>query len=380
MPLLENLLMSKYLLKSWLLLATVTGCALGCARETSRATPAEGGRSLRVVVATPAPVEGEQTVELPGTLEPWEDALLYARVTGYLQSVAVDIGSEVKAGDVLATIVVPEMDAQLQSARAQLDQELAEVELASMVEKRLQDLRKANKEAIPQQEVDNAAAKKRVEVAQADLARAEVKRLKTLSSFAKLRAPFDGHVTQRILHPGALVREGTTPGARPIVEVARTQPLRLVLQIPEPLVPSVAVGSELEVQLDAFPGREFEGAIARISSALDDQTRAMRAEVDFDNAEGTFHPGMYGEVYLRVRVPEGLLSIPSRAVRGQGEERYVLEARDGVLHKQAIVVASDDGRRAVVATGLSTDALVMVAGSPLAREGSPCDPIEEGAK
>jgi RND family efflux transporter MFP subunit len=380
MPLLENLLMSKYLLKSWLLLATVTGCALGCARETSRATPAEGGRSLRVVVATPAPVEGEQTVELPGTLEPWEDALLYARVTGYLQSVSVDIGSEVKAGDVLATIVVPEMDAQLQSARAQLDQELAEVELASMVEKRLQDLRKANKEAIPQQEVDNAAAKKRVEVAQADLARAEVKRLKTLSSFAKLRAPFDGHVTQRILHPGALVREGTTPGARPIVEVARTQPLRLVLQIPEPLVPSVAVGSELEVQLDAFPGREFEGAIARISSALDDQTRAMRAEVDFDNAEGTFHPGMYGEVYLRVRVPEGLLSIPSRAVRGQGEDRYVLEARDGVLHKQAIVVASDDGRRAVVATGLSTDALVMVAGSPLAREGSPCDPIEEGAK
>ena len=380
MPLRENLLMFKYLLKSWLLLATVTGCGLGCARETSRATPAEGGRPLRVVVATPAPVEGEQTVELPGTLEPWEDALLYARVTGYLQSVAVDIGSEVKAGDVLATIVVPEMDAQLQSARAQLDQELAEVELASMVEKRLQDLRKANKEAIPQQEVDNAAAKKRVEVAQADLARAEVKRLKTLSSFAKLRAPFDGHVTQRILHPGALVREGTTPGARPIVEVARTQPLRLVLQIPEPLVPSVAVGSELEVQLDAFPGREFEGAIARIASALDDQTRAMRAEVDFDNAEGTFHPGMYGEVYLRVRVPEGLLSIPSRAVRGQGEERYVLVARDGILHKQAIVVASDDGRRAVVATGLSTDALVMVAGSPLAREGSPCEPIEEGAK
>jgi RND family efflux transporter MFP subunit len=332
------------------------------------------------VVATPVPVEGEQIVELPGTLEPWEDALLFARVTGYLQSVSVDIGSEVKAGDVLATIVVPEMDAQLQSARAQLDQELAEVELASMVEKRLRDLRKANKEAIPQQEVDNAAAKRRVEVAQADLARAEVKRLKTLSSFAKLRAPFDGRVSQRILHPGALVREGTTPGARPIVEVVRTQPLRLVLHIPEPLVPSVAVGSELNVRLDAFPGLDFEGTIARVSSALDEQTRAMRAEVDFDNEEGTFRPGMYGEVYLRIRVPEGLLSIPSRGVRGQGEERYVLVARDGFLHKQAIVVASDDGRRAVIATGLDAGTLVMVAGSPLARAGSPCEPIEEGAK
>ncbi len=366
--------------RAWIVATAIAGCALGCTKDSSSANPVEGGKPLRVVVATPAPVEGEQTVELPGTLEPWEDALLFARVTGYLQSVSVDIGSEVKAGDVLATIVVPEMNAQLQSAQAQLDQELAEVELASMVEKRLRDLRKANKDAIPQQEVDNAAAKRRVEVAQADLARAEVKRLRTLSSFAKLRAPFDGRVSQRILHPGALVREGTTPGARPIVEVVRTQPLRLVLHIPEPLVPSVTVGSELNVRLDAFPGRDFEGTIARVSSALDEKTRAMRAEVDFENDEGLFRPGMYGEVYLHIRLPEGLLSIPSRGVRGQGEERYVLVARDGFLHKQAIVVASDDGRRAVVATGLDTDALVMVAGSPLARAGSPCEPIEEGAK
>ncbi len=372
--------MFERLWRAWIAVAVIAACGISCTKESSRVDSAEGGQVMRVVVAAPAPIEGEQTVELPATLEPWEDALLFARVTGYLQSVSVDIGSEIKAGDVLATIVVPEMDAQLQSAQAQLDQERAEVELASMVEKRLRDLRKANKEAIPQQDVDNAAAKRRVEEAQVDLARAEVKRLKTLSSFARLRAPFDGRVTQRILHPGALVREGTTPGARPIVEVVRTQPLRLVLQIPEPLVPSVMVGSELDVRLDAFPGREFEGTIARLSSALDEQTRAMRAEVDFENEEGTFRPGMYGEVHLRVRVPDGLLSIPSRAVRGQGEERYVLVARDGFLHKRAIVVASDDGRRAVVATGLSTDALVMVAGSPLAREGSRCEPIVEGAK
>ncbi len=365
---------------AWVAVAVIAHCLPGCARESSRADPAVEGKALRVVVARPSPVAGEQTVELPGTLEPWEDALLYARVTGYLQSVAVDIGGEVKAGEALARIVVPEMEAQLQIAQAQLDQERAEVELASMVEKRLRDLRKANQEAIPQQDVDNAAAKRRVEAAQADLARAEVKRLRTLSSFATLRAPFDGRVTKRILHPGALVREGTTPGARPIVEVARTHPLRLVLQIPEPLVPSVAVGSELEIQLDAFPGRQLDGTIARTSDALDDQTRSMRAEVDLENDDGTFRPGMYAKVYLRVHVPEGLLSIPSRAVRGEGDERYVLAARDGFLQKLAIVVASDDGRRAVIARGLTTESLVMVAGSPLAREGSPCEPIEEGAK
>ena len=113
--------------RAWMAAAVIAGCALGCTKESSRANLAEGGQPLRVVVATPVPVEGEQTVELPGTLEPWEDALLFARVTGYLQSVSVDIGSEVKAGEVLATIVVPEMDAQLQSAQAQLDQERAEV-------------------------------------------------------------------------------------------------------------------------------------------------------------------------------------------------------------------------------------------------------------
>jgi len=88
--------------RAWIAAAVMAACALGCAKDSSRANPAEEGRRLRVVVARPAPVEGEQTVELPGTLEPWEDALLYARVTGYLQSVSVDIGSEVKAGDVLA--------------------------------------------------------------------------------------------------------------------------------------------------------------------------------------------------------------------------------------------------------------------------------------
>ena len=210
--------MSKHRSRAWMTVAVLAGCFQGCTPGSTEPQSAQGDARFRVVVTSPSPVEGEASVELPGTLEPWEDAMLYARVTGYLQSVSVDIGSEVQQGDVLATIVVPEMDAQLQSAQAQLDQELAEVELASLVETRLRDLRKANEEAIPQQDVDNAAAKRRVELAQADLARAEVRRLRALKSFAKLRAPFDGRVTKRVLDPGALVREGTTPGARPIVE------------------------------------------------------------------------------------------------------------------------------------------------------------------
>lgn len=372
--------MFEHPLRAWIAALVAAACALGCAKESSSESASAEGRPLRVVVTKPSSVEGTQTIELPATLEPWERALLYARITGYLQSVSVDIGSEVEARQELARIVVPEMSAQLQSAKAKLDQELAEADLASLVEKRLRNLRKANKEAIPQQDVDNAAAKTRVEAAQADLARAEVKRLKTLASFATLRAPFDGRVSKRILDPGALVREGTKPGARPIVEVVRTHPLRLVLQIPEPLVPSVALGSTLEIHLDAFPGKEFEGTIARMSDALDAQTRSMRAEVDFKNEEGRFRPGMYGNVDLRVQALKGLLTIPSRAVRGQGEDRYVLVARDGVLHRQDIAVASDDGRRAVIAKGLGPDALVMVAGSPLARDGSPCEPVEEGGK
>lgn len=362
----------------------------GCNRDEPTANEPQSDRAadtgaqtrppVRVVVSVPTPAEGAQELALPGTIEAWETAPLFARVTGYLTAVSVDIGDQVNSGAELARIVVPEMQAQLSSAGSRVAQEQAELELARLTRTRLQNLREANPEAIPQQDVDVAAAKEQIREAQVGVAQAEQQRLRTLSGFGRLRAPFAGRITKRVLDPGALAREGTTSGAMPIVEIARTDKLRLAFDVPEPMAPHVAVGATVRVRLDAFPGSDIEATVTRLAGALDPSTRSMRAEIDLENEEGRVRPGMYASVRLQAEMNNGALSIPSRAVRGRGSERYALVARGGVLERVPVVVASDDGRRAVIARGLGAEDRVVVAGSPLAREGAACEAVEEEAQ
>jgi len=375
---------------SWIFLllpvAAVAGCNRGASgasqaqAESSDEAGAQAKRPVRVVVSSPTPAEGAQQLVLPGTIEAWETAPLYARVTGYLESVSADIGDQVESGAELARIVVPEMRAELSSAQSRVAQEQAELELARITKARLQSLREANPEAIPQQDVDVAAAKEQIEAAQVGVAQAEQERLRTLSAFGRLRAPFAGRITKRVLDPGALAREGTTSDALPIVEIARTDKLRLAFEVPEPMAPHVSVGTPVKLRFDAFPGRELEATVARLAGALDPSTRSMRAEIDLENEEGRYQPGMYASVRLAVEMNNGALAVPSRAVRGRGGDRYCLVARDGVLEKAPVVVASDDGRQAMIARGLDPEDRVMVAGSPLARAGTACEAVEEGSE
>jgi len=379
----------------WIFLLLPVAAVAGCNRgesaasqarvESSDEAGAQASRPVRVVVSSPTPAEGAQQLVLPGTIEAWETAPLYARVTGYLESVSADIGDHVESGAELARIVVPEMRAELHSAQSRVAQEQAELELARITRSRLQSLREANPEAVPQQDVDVAAAKEQIEEAQVGVAEAEQERLRTLSGFGRLRAPFAGRITKRVLDPGALAREGTTSDALPIVEIARTDRLRLAFEVPEPMAPHVSAGMPVKVRFDAFPGRELEATVARLAGALDPSTRSMRAEIDLENFEnengaGRYQPGMYASVRLEVEMNNGALAVPSRAVRGRGSERYCLVARDGVLEKAPVVVASDDGRHAMIARGLEPDDRVMVAGSPLARAGTAFEAVEEGSE
>jgi len=349
-------------------------------------------RVLRVVVTSPEPAEGEQRVVLPGTLEPQESAALHARITGYLGEVAVDIGDVVEEGAVLARIVVPEVRAELARARAEVEAVRAEIarsegrlELARVTRDRLERLRGRDPGAIPQQDLDEARANVTIGEAELALARndvqvaeAELQRLVTMSGFATVRAPFAGRITCRVLHPGALVKEGTNSGAEPIVEIARTDPLRLAFDVPEPMVARVREGHAARVSFDAFPGRELELDVARVSGALDERTRSMRAEIELPNPEGEYRPGMYAAVHLGAVTHAGAVVLPSRAVRGRGRERHVLVAEDGVLTERPVAVASDDGRQAIIVAGVDTEDLVMIAGSPIAGDGSRVEPVVEG--
>lgn len=335
---------------------------------------------VRVIVERPSEARGDQELVLPGTVEAWEKAALFSRVTGYLETVFVDLGDQVESGAEIARVVAPETKAELRSAEARVNQERAERELAGLTKTRLEALRQANPEAISQQDVDVAAAKERIEAAQLGVAEAARDRLRTLVSYAKVQAPFTGRVSKRHLHPGALVREGTSAGTQPIVDLVRTDRLRLAFNLPEPLAPRVRAGTKVALRFDAFPGREVQAEVARVSGVLDESTRTMRAEIELDNEESRYAPGMYASVRLSAQAVEGALTLPSRAVRGQGDERYALVVRDELLERVPVVVASDDGRSALVAQGLTSEDRVVVSGSPLAREGSSVEAVEESAQ
>ena len=201
--------------------------------------------------------------------------------------------------------------------------------------------------------------------------------MRTLARYARIRAPFDGVIVRRILDAGALAREGTAAGAEPVVEIARLDKLRVAFEVPETLAPSVTVGADVTLRFDAFPGQDVAGTVARVSGSLDATTRSMRAEIDVPNEEGRYGPGMYVTVQLTAPAIEGALRVPSRAVRGEGSERYGLVAREGFLHRVPLIVASDDGQKALVVQGLTAEDQLMVAGSPLARDGTRCEAVVE---
>jgi len=363
------------------LLAALHGCdgsvPAGADRDIGAGAGSEAA-PLRVVVQRPSRPDPTRRTTLPGTIEAWETARLFARVTGYIEEVEVDIGADVRAGDELARLVVPEMAAELRSAEARIAHERAELALARLTRERVAALHGVNADAIPQQDVDVAGAKEKIEVAQVAMAQADFERLEALAKYSHLTAPFDGRITRRWLHPGALAKEGTSSEAVPIVEIARTDRLRLVFDVPELLVPRVRVGMPLRVHFDAFPNVEMDAVLARFAGALDPRTRSMRAEADLDNPDDRFRPGMYAAVDLEVEIVPGALSIPSRSLRGSHGDRYVLTVDDGLLHERPVVVAADDGRRALVVNGLKADDRVVIAGSPLARDGAACEAVEEG--
>lgn len=364
-----------------------------CACESAATTEAKEATTElpSVVVVRPGREDVKQDLVLPGGLEAFERAALHARISGYLRDVLVDIGDTVNQGQALARIAAPEIEADLAkadadrvAAQARLKRKQAEADLARITHERLAALRESEAAAVPRQEVDVAEARARVAAADVELAEAEVKvaaaaleRLRTLVGYATLRAPFPGVIAGRRLHAGALVTGGTSGGV-PIVEVARTDRLRLVIDVPEPMVPHVAAGHDVVVTLDAFPGREWKGAVSRVAGALDEKTRAMRAEIDLDNADGTLRPGMYASVHFGVQALAGAVALPARAVRSDEKARYVYVVRDGVLHRRDVVVASEDGKRTLIASGVDGDDPVVVAGSLLIADGQRVRAVEQG--
>lgn len=325
----------------------------------------------------------DQRVRLAGSLEPYERVSLHARVTGYLEELRVDIGSRVEAGEVLARLAIPEMEAELTrtraeipAARARLDRARAQAELADVTARRLRELQSSEPGAVMAQDVDIAEAERKVAqsqvaVLQADVARAQahLAELEAIARYAEIRAPFAGVITERNVHPGALVVAGDESNALPILSIARTDRLRLSVPVPESLARACQSGLELAFEIDTFPGRDFRARVSRVASALDPQTRMMRTEADVENEDGTLSPGMYARVSLDLGGLAKATALPASAVRGGTGTPFVLAVEDGRLKRVGVEVLKDDGATVVVSSDLAANTPVVVAGAARLEEG-----------
>lgn len=342
------------------------------------------GKAQPSTVETVRPRSGDfpEPLKLPGSLEPFEVARLHAKITGFLKAIHVDLGDEVKKGQLLAELDIPEMEPQLDIAKSELAAALARVEnaradeeLAGLTATRVKELHKSEPGAVTGQDVDVVVAKLKIAGAKANIAKAEVRlaearirHLETMMTYTKIPAPFDGTVTRRFAHTGILIEGGDTSG-KPIVEVVRTDRLRLAIELPEIVVPHVGKGHEVAIVIDALPGKSYTGTISRLSGVLMASTRNRRVEVDLDGRDGTLLPGMYATVQLDFRTFSNALSLPAKAIhRVQGEDSVFVVAEER-LQRVAVAVLMDNGKQVVVSGDLKPDNQVVVTKPRLVKVG-----------
>lgn len=332
--------------------AVARGCAAallllgGCTGRSARsAEPAAAGS--RVVVVAPVRADVAREITLPGDLVGKYQAALYAKVSGYLSHIDVDKGDWVKQGQLLAEIEVPELEQKLRRARASL-------QVQRITYERLKGVRDSDPRLVAQQDVDVTEGK-------FEQAKAEVEELEAMIGYTRIVAPFDGVITARHVDPGALIRAtgqaggegGGQGGGGPLLEIAAVRELRVYVYVPEQEVALVRRGAAARLTLREFPGRTFEGKVARFATALDLATRTMLAEVDLDNPKGELYPGMYADVSLELERHPGVWTLPTTAIARSETGSYVLVARDGKLHRQPVATGITQGGETEIRSGLS---------------------------
>ena len=263
-----------------------------------------------VAVVSPAHAENHAGLELPGRLQAYIQAPIYARVPGYLKSWKHDIGSQVKAGEVLAEIETPDLDQQLAQARADLNVAQANAELARIGAERWQSL--ATTDAVAKQDVDQRTYTWNANIAQVKAAQANVDRLMAEEGFKRLVAPFDGIVTARDTDIGALINVGAAGGAELFV-VSETKKLRVYVSVPQNDVPSVPPGTRATITVPEHPDKTYTGTVEASAQAVNPSTGTTLMQLIVDNSAGELMPGDYASIRLQI-VAANALSVPSSAL------------------------------------------------------------------
>jgi RND family efflux transporter MFP subunit len=310
-----------------------------------------------VAVVTPSRVENHAGLDLPGRLEAYIRAPIYARVPGYLKSWKHDIGGKVKAGDVLAEIDTPDLDQQLAQARADLSVSEANAKLAQISAERWQSL--AGTDAVAKQDVDTRTFTLNANVAQVRAAQANVDRLVAEEGFKRLIAPFDGIVTARETDIGALINVGAAGGAELFV-VSETNKLRVYLNVPQNYVPSVPPGTKATISVPEHPDKSYGGTVEASAQSVDPSTGTTLMQLIVDNSAGEMMPGDYASIHLQIPAAANVLSVPSSALifDAKGLSIATVDSGNRVLLKP-VSIERDLGAVVELASGLTPNDRVI---------------------
>jgi RND family efflux transporter MFP subunit len=319
---------------------------------------AAGGAVPMVVTVKPNRTEAGEDLILPGTVQAFVEAPIYARTNGYLKVWYTDIGSTVKKGQLMAEIESPEVDQQLAQAVADLATARANETLSNSTNARWRDLLQT--ESVSKQDAEEKAGDAAAKKAAADAAGANVSRLHDLESFKRVVAPFDGIVTARNTDIGALINAGQSAGSE-LFRLADTHKLRIYVQVPEPYASAAQPGLGADLKFTEQPGRMYSATVVRTSNALDPALRTLQVELQLDNEKRELFPGAYAEVHFKMPGNAQSLRLPANTVlfRAQGLQVATVDDQNRVQLK-SIVQGRDFGNTIEVLSGINADESVVI--------------------
>jgi RND family efflux transporter MFP subunit len=303
-----------------------------------------------VALAQPLPSSANQTLTLPGNIQPLNKAAILARVNGYVKSWDHDIGSSVKAGQVLATIDAPDLDQQLSQAKATLASVRANLQIASLTADRNNIL--LQKQIVAQQLADQTTADAKAKEAVVDANEANVRQLEAMQSFKTLTAPFDGVVTARNVELGQLINSGGS--GQPLFEVSDLHRVRIFVQVPQAFSAGLVPGLKATLEMPQYPGVQFDATVSHVSKAINASSHSMQVELQADNTAGKFFGGSYCNVHFQIPTDANLVTIPSTALvtGNQGTQVATLDSNDKVVLKN-VQLGRDLGDSVEVIAGLT---------------------------
>lgn len=345
----------------------VSGLATRRSQAAQLRERADAAAVPAVAVVNPAPAGASGALELPGRIEAWARAPLYARVSGYLKRWTVDIGAPVKAGQLLAEIETPDLDQQLLQAQAELASARSNANLAANTARRWQAL--AGTDAVSRQEADEKAGDLATKQSVVNALQANVERVQSLKAFARILAPFDGVVTARNTDVGALIGVGGGPGSELFV-VSDTRKLRIYVNVPQAYAASIKPGAKARVAVPESPGKPVAATVQSSAQAINPGSGSMLIQLVADNAGADLLPGGFATVSLDLPGAAGTLSIPPGAlIFNKAGLRVATVDADGKVLLKPVRIARDLGARIEIATGLAPGDRVI---------DSPPDGLENG--